>query len=549
MPTDDGVVAAMRAWNPGASSPSSARTGVSGHLAFLGDGDDSDVRSKSGVLGKDATGAAKIMGDEIAVGTVRTRIGLGRMTLPLGGFRDRGRTPVGMATGEGAAATAAGTVVSPPPPPPLMDVHARLRGSVLPASPSPMACLLAATTAPSPSSPNGGRGIANSVSPERKRSRAAAVEPRTRPTGHRALWLEPTGVERLGSYYSPAAQLLYLDVSRGCLAWREGGNTGGFTSSNGGSNNGGVGGGLDSRVLAPATPKLVRRDAAREQTSPTDSANPRVYLGILSNGTRAASQRGPNGVNATVVTGTSSNEKDGHELGWRTPHGESECRNRPAYAGGGGGGGGPSVPSSSEARQLPRPHDNNYSSRNDGQEERSETLMSSSPPDAIAAGAGVQPPELPSEGNNNAVGPLVPESSPGRERTLDRSCPPRAGQEGELAGREVAHPPRLSSPPIKRSQMPPAVMSKVRRRPDDGPDQRDDDRLPRSGEGRGSMVGERAELSMGQRSGGNGDGGRWAAAGAVQAASPELEVSEADGRRQAGFKRYRGATGCYICLA
>ncbi|CAM9159174.1 unnamed protein product, partial [Ectocarpus sp. 8 AP-2014] len=552
MPIDNGVVAAMRAWNPGRSSASSAGTRASGSLAFLGDGNDGDIRSKSGLLGKNATGAAKITAGEIAGSTVRARIGLGRMTLPLRGFRDRGRTPVGMATGESAAATAA-TVVSPLPPPPLMDVHARLRGSVLSASPSPMARLLAATTAPSPSSPNGDRGIARSVLPERKRSRAAAVEPRTRPTGHRALWLEPTGVERLGSYYSPAAQLLYLDVSRGCLAWRENANTGGFTCNEGGSNSGGVGGGLGLRILAPATPKLARRDAARGQTSPTDSANPQVYVGMVSNVTRAASQGGPIGVNATVVTGTGSSEKDGHELGLRTPHMESECHNRPAYAGGGGGGGGgggSGLPSSSEARQMSRPHDSSHSSRNDGQEGRSETLMSSSPPDAIAAEAGVQSPELPSEGNNNTVGPLVPESSPGRERTSDRNCPPRAGQEGALAGCEVAHPPRSSSPPVKRNQTPPAVLSKIRRRSDDGTGQRDDDRLPCPGEGRGSMEGERAELWMGQRSDGNGDGGDWAASpGAVQAANPELEVSDAAGRRQAGFARYHHYIQCDSTLA
>lgn len=550
MPTDKGVVAAMRAWNPGASSASSAGTGVSGSLAFLGDGNDGDVRSKSGLLGKDATGAAKITAGEIAGSTVRARIGLARMTLPLRGFRDRGRTPVGMATGETAAAMAA-TVVSPPPPPPLMDVHARLGGSVLSASPSSMARLLAATTVPSPSSPNGDRGIANSVLPERKRSRAAAVEPGTRPTGHRALWLEPTGVERLGSYYSPAAQLLYLDVSRGCLAWRESANTGGFTCNDGGSNSGGVGGGLRSRILLPATPKLARRDAARGKTSPTDSANPQVYVGMVSNVTRAASQGGPNGVNATVVTRTGSSEKDGHELGLRTPHMESECHNRPAHAGGGGGGGGGvlGVSSSSEARHMSRPHDSNHGSRNDGQEGRSETLMFSSPPDAIAAGAGVQPPEQPSEGNNNTVGPLVPESSPGRERTSDRSCPPRAGQEGALAGCEVAHPPQSSSPPVRRSQTPPAVLSKIRLRPDDGTGQRDDDRLTCPGEGCGSMEGERVELWIGQRSDGNDDGDGWAAAGAVQAANPGLEVSDAAGRRQAVFARYRGVIVSSVCLA
>ncbi|CAB1120679.1 unnamed protein product [Ectocarpus sp. CCAP 1310/34] len=546
MPTDNGVVAAMRAWNPGASSASSAGTGVSGSLALLGDGNDGDVRSKSGLLGKDATGAAKITAGEITGSTVRARIGLGRITLPLRGFRDRGRTPVGMATGDSAAATAA-TVVSPPPPP-LMDVHARLRGSVLSASPSPMARLLAATTAPSPSSPYGDRGIANSILPERKRSRAAAVEPGTRPTGHRALWLEPTGVERLGSYYSPAAQLLYLDVSRGCLAWRESANTGGFTCNDGGSDNGGVGGGLGSRILLPATPKLARRDAARGKSSYTDSANAQGYDGIVSSITRAASQAGPNGVNAKVVTRTGSSEKDGHELGLRTPHKESECHNRPAYAGGGDGGCGPGVPSSSKACDMSRPHDSSHDSRNDGHEGRSETLMSSSPPDAIAAGAGVQPPELPSEGNNNTVGPLVTESLPGREKASDRSCPPRAGQEGALAGCEVAHPPRSPSPPVKRRQSPPAVLSKIRLRLDNGTDQRDDDRLPCPGEGCGSMEGERVELWMGQRSDGNGDGGGWAVAGAVHAANPGLEVSDATGRRQAGFARCRGVIGSSVCL-
>lgn len=85
-----------------------------------------------------------------------------------------------------ASVAEAGAVVpppSPPPPPPLLDVHARLRGSII--SPSD------AGTAP-----NG---------------------PQNGPLG-----LEPRGVERVGGHYSPAAQELSLDPSRGVITWRWG---------------------------------------------------------------------------------------------------------------------------------------------------------------------------------------------------------------------------------------------------------------------------------------------------------------------------------------
>lgn len=40
------------------------------------------------------------------------------------------------------------------------------------------------------------------------------------------LGLEPRGVERLGNHYSPAAQVLFLDRDRGCIAWRDYGQVG-----------------------------------------------------------------------------------------------------------------------------------------------------------------------------------------------------------------------------------------------------------------------------------------------------------------------------------
>lgn len=147
---------------------------------------------------------------------------LGRMTSQLRGLRGRQRTLLGAFTKQTEADRPASSsnVDHPPPPlpPPLMDVHARLRGSVL--------------SAPSSSRPSPGRGVRGKGCESNGIDRAMATVVSGTPVdagltaaavfGCRPMGLEPTGVERLGSHYSPAAQFLYIDPNRGCLAWRDG---------------------------------------------------------------------------------------------------------------------------------------------------------------------------------------------------------------------------------------------------------------------------------------------------------------------------------------
>eukprot|EP00752_Nemacystus_decipiens_P012854 g11381.t1 len=208
MATDDGVVETMRAWKPGVATPTTsvgsaaavataamAAAGVAGHTsppaaAACGNNNDDNAVFKS-----DHDVTAKASETANAGGRAKARVG--RMASPLRARRHRERGAVARTT---TATTATDGVSAPPaldpPPPPLMDVHARLRGSILSPSPSltPATCFLG------PSSPVEGGGVMSCP-----------------PMG-----FEPAGVERLGSHYSPAAQALYLDIGRGRLAWRDG---------------------------------------------------------------------------------------------------------------------------------------------------------------------------------------------------------------------------------------------------------------------------------------------------------------------------------------
>lgn len=200
MPDDDGVVETMRTWTPGVVVPTTTFLTAVPPLAVAGTSGRSSSPAARGngntafKAGHDAT--AKAAETAIAGGKAKARVS--RMTSPLRGLRGR----------EKGAATEA-EVAAPtlnPPPPPLMDVHARLRGSVLSPSPSPATCTPGSARQPSPAGSGGvGVGAATSCPP---------------------MGLEPTGVERLGSHYSPAAQALYLDLARGRLAWRDAGGAG-----------------------------------------------------------------------------------------------------------------------------------------------------------------------------------------------------------------------------------------------------------------------------------------------------------------------------------
>lgn len=223
MPTDDGVVETMRTWNPGVA----VSAGVSGYSSSAA------VRGNSNSAFKhdhDATA----MASETTIAGGRTKTRASRMTSPLRGRRVRDKGGARTATAAGVNAP----LILSPPPPPLMDVHARLRGSVLSPSPSPSTCFLgnAHQSAPVASGGSGGGAIA------------------CPPMG-----LEPTGVERLGSHYSPAAQALYLDLGRGRLAWRDADGAGSFRpGSVEVSSSGGPGGGY---LESPESPWVQQRKA------------------------------------------------------------------------------------------------------------------------------------------------------------------------------------------------------------------------------------------------------------------------------------------------
>lgn len=110
------------------------------------------------------------------------------------------------------------------------------------------------------------------------------------------LGSEPRGVERLGNHYSPAAQALYLDPERGCIAWRDCGKAG-F----------GVGIGLESGreiclrgAEASGKPRMV--SAPARQTSCVSGA-PTVAPGELQNEVLLIQ---PPGTAATTATETTS---------------------------------------------------------------------------------------------------------------------------------------------------------------------------------------------------------------------------------------------------
>ena len=118
-------------------------------------------------------------------------------------------------------------------PPPFIDVHARLRGSLISI---PQSCLLTPT-------PNGGDEAGNFGGGKPAAGGGARPSPRE---------AEPSSVERLGGYYSPAAQGLFVDSNRGSIAWRQMETI--HDADGGGGDNSGVGGRLLSSRGALSTP-------------------------------------------------------------------------------------------------------------------------------------------------------------------------------------------------------------------------------------------------------------------------------------------------------
>lgn len=173
--SDCNLVETMRAWNPGVppKASSTATTMTTSH-ASQGDGLSFSPRGN--------------LHHHHSVTDIVGRGGIGKQV-------SSGRGGVAARVG------ASGSAVNLPAqrvPPPLIDIHARLRGVIL-------------------------------SSPRRSNTKSAAVaggglEDRTGRTGPAEiapLGLEPRGVERVGSHYSPAAQDLLLDLCRGCITWRE----------------------------------------------------------------------------------------------------------------------------------------------------------------------------------------------------------------------------------------------------------------------------------------------------------------------------------------
>lgn len=126
------------------------------------------------------------------------------------------------------------------PPASLIDVHARLRGSIVSPQPRPSQLALSgrssSTVGRGPGyvslsstarAQTGGQSSSVDLSLETGSESACtavsgtvAATPKKWQDSSSTSRLEPTGVERLGNHYSPGAQALYLDLDLGCIARR-----------------------------------------------------------------------------------------------------------------------------------------------------------------------------------------------------------------------------------------------------------------------------------------------------------------------------------------
>lgn len=174
---DSNLVDSMRTWNPGVP-PKASSTATAMRTPHAKRGERVSFSPRSEV--RHHCTATDIVG----------RLAIGRHLSP-------GR---GGVTIRGGASRSAVSPSAQRVPPPLIDIHARLRGVIL-------------------SSPRRRNAKSLAIPGGSLESRAG----RTEPAENARLGLEPRGVERLGSHYSPAAQNLLIDPSRGCVVWRENG--------------------------------------------------------------------------------------------------------------------------------------------------------------------------------------------------------------------------------------------------------------------------------------------------------------------------------------
>lgn len=183
---DTGAVQVMRAWNPVAVSKTAsiADTGKTAKTS-------PKIPPAPGVVGKkegDTSDNAHTNGT-----TPPTRSAGSGSPLVGGGGGARGRSRIRSTVPPLRIMPAVAA------PPPLIDVHARLQGSLISTSQPRLLEVTPSGVGEVGSFGGGGKGGA-------------------RPSSRQ---VEPSAVERLGGHYSPAAQGLFVDPNRGSVAWRQ----------------------------------------------------------------------------------------------------------------------------------------------------------------------------------------------------------------------------------------------------------------------------------------------------------------------------------------
>lgn len=248
--TDTGAVQVMRAWNPCtvsktasiADTAKTAKTSPKIPPAPFVVGKESEI--PNGAKTNDYTPPNRRAGSPLRGGEARGRSRI-RSTVP----------PLRILQ----------AVVAPPP---FIDVHARLRGSLISTS---QPCVLVPT-------PNGGEEAGNVGGGKPAAGGGARPSPRE---------VEPSSVERLGSYYSPAAQGLFVDSNRGSIAWRQMDTI--HNADSGGSDNGGVG----CRLLSSRGAFSTLWRGERSRPGVRTEADRRVVSSVASADVSGREEEGP----------------------------------------------------------------------------------------------------------------------------------------------------------------------------------------------------------------------------------------------------------------